>query len=180
VGYRSEEVEEVEEVEGESAVAHANGRLRRAALEVRECIAAHSRRLARNMMLRYKQHLKPHRITVTELQVLVEIALRPNVTATALSDILELDKSTVSRIIERMSENDWIGLGSSRDQREVPLTLQVGKQDLLLEALTAWREAHHSVLGWLGEEATPLVRVAKRFRPPPGRKRRVRAQAVWR
>jgi hypothetical protein len=142
-------------------------RLRVAAREVRSCVAAHSRRLSRNMMLRYKQHLKPHCVTVTELQVLVEIALRPHVTAAALSDLLELDKSTVSRIVDRLVENDWIGVAEPKDARAIPLVLQIGMVDRLLEALRAWREAHHSMIGWLGDDAGALKRLAVRVRPPP-------------
>ena len=152
-------------------------RLRLGAIEVRSCVATHARRLARNMMLRYRRHLKPHRITVTELQVLAEVALKPGVTAAALSASLELDKSTVSRIVERLTENDWLGLGEPTDAREVPLELHVGAEKRLLRALTAWREAHHSVLGWLGDDAKSLKRLARRVRPPAGR---VRARVAWR
>jgi DNA-binding MarR family transcriptional regulator len=142
-------------------------RLQTAASEVRSCVATHARRLARNMMLRYRRYLKPHCITVTELQVLAEIALRPTVTAATLSSALELDKSTVSRIVERMVENDWLGVSWPRDAREVPLVLHVGAEERLLAALAAWREAHHSVVGWLGDDAASLKRLAEQVRPPP-------------
>ncbi len=141
-------------------------RLRAAAMEVKGCVAAYSRRLSRNMMLRYKQHLKPHCITVTELQVLVEIWLRPRVTAAALSAILELDKSTVSRIVERMGENNWVVNTESEDARATPLLLQYGAEDRLMAALRAWREAHHCVVGWLGDDVSCLKRLASRVRPP--------------
>jgi DNA-binding MarR family transcriptional regulator len=148
-------------------------RLFRAAAAARTCFAAGSRRVARNMMLRYKAHLKPHRISVCELQVLTQVVLMKHPTAAAISRKLELDKSTVGRTIQRLTEKEWISVSVPRDARALVLELQAGAEERLEAALRSWEEAHCLVAGWLANDAAALRRLSARLRPPPAHRPRL-------
>jgi DNA-binding MarR family transcriptional regulator len=131
------------------------------------------------MMLRYKAHLKPHRITVCELEVLTQIVLMKHPTAAAISRKLELDRSTVGRTIQRLLENEWIRVSVPRDARALELELRAGAGERLAAALHSWEEAHRLVAGWLAEDAAPMRRLSARLRAPPGRRPRLVRPLEW-
>ena len=65
---------------------------------------------------------------------------------------LSLDKSTVSRNVERMQRRGWVEFVSGKDGRSHYLQLTAKGEKLLRESATAWEQAQKKVALLLGKE----------------------------
>lgn len=81
-----------------------------------------SRKLVRELGMLSLSHAQNGR-TSSHWHALIEISKEPGITITALSNLLLLSPSTVSRIIDTLAEKDLVSFSSKRDKREKSLTL---------------------------------------------------------
>lgn len=72
-------------------------------------------------------------ITITQSNALIEIGRNPGLTIKRLSEILEKDKSSVSRLVKSMQKSEWIILvDSTKDGREKIIQLtKAGKSKFI-------------------------------------------------
>lgn len=118
----------------------------------RECIAARIRILNRLVTQECDEGLRPHKVRVALVNVLVAVAVSGPVTPTTLARRLFLDKSTLSRDVEKLLEKAWLEAVPSEDGRSH--TLQATEAGLaFLETLhPAWDAAQKRVAERLGPE----------------------------
>jgi DNA-binding MarR family transcriptional regulator len=96
--------------------------------------------------------------------ILVAISLMKTPTPTHLERRLSLDKSTVSRNVERMQRRGWVECVPGEDGRSHQLKLTAQGAQLLRESAAAWQLAQKKVAVLLGKEGvTALSRILSAF-----------------
>lgn len=123
-----------------------------------ECLAVRVRTLNRAVTVLYDEALRPHGLRVGQLNLLVAVARAGTARPGDLCRILRMDKSTLSRDVEVMRRNGWLGLGDSSDARARPLRLSAQGQALLEAVVPAWRQAQEKAGALMGGEAAAALR----------------------
>ena len=83
----------------------------------RECIAMRVRLLNRVVTKIYDDCLRPYGLRAAQQNILVAVSLMKLATPSKLERRLSLDKSTVSRNVERMRRRGWVEFVSGEDGR---------------------------------------------------------------
>lgn len=102
------------------------------------CFALRSRSLARAVTRVYDDHLRPHGLTASQLTLLTVVGLgidRP----VDIGRRLDMEKSTVTRSLQLMTERGWISNEPDGASKRVMLT--AAGQDLVAASADAWRAA---------------------------------------
>ena len=83
----------------------------------KECIAMRVRRLNRVVTKIYDDSLRSLGLRTAQQTILVAISLMKNPTPTEIERRLSLEKSTVSRNVDRMHRRGWVEFVPSEDGR---------------------------------------------------------------
>src|SRR5262249_19863955 len=134
-------------------------RVKRAAGEIlRDCIATRLRMASRVITKLYDDALRPLRLTVTQLSMLVVAEDRGLIRQSEVGAELRLDDSTLSRNLERMRSNGWLEAVSAADARVHSYRLTQAGRALLDRAIPAWRAAQEEARRQLGESGVQALR----------------------
>ncbi len=121
-----------------------------------ECLAVRVRMLNRTITAIYDDALRPLGLTAGQLNTLVVIAKRGPLSPGEVARRLNMEKSTVSRNIERMRNNGWLTVTAAESGRKQQLALTRQGKTLLEKSVPAWDEAQtraRAVLGRRGAES---------------------------
>jgi len=119
-----------------------------------ECLAVRTRLLNRTITSIYDDALRPHGLTVGQLNILVFVAKRGPLPAADIAKKLNMEKSTVSRNVRRMRENGWLEIEAGPG-RQLALTK---KGEALVEAsVPAWEEAQTRAKAMLGQRGAASI-----------------------
>lgn len=119
---------------------------------VQDCIARRLRQVNRMVTRLYDEALRELGLTVNQLNILATIISQGQIQPGQLGKLLGMEKSTVSRTIDRMVNKGWLEVNPGKDGRSQLLkATQYGRQ-LLVKAAPVWDQLQDSVLG--GMEAT--------------------------
>lgn len=126
-----------------------------------ECIAVRLRVLTRAVTKIYNKALRPHGLTVSQMNILVAVSRLGDAKQRDVCWVLHLDKSSLSRDVERMRAQGWLeslpGKGLLRVARS-------GKT-LLQKTFPAWHQAQGQAKALLGEkDIATLDRAVKSLR----------------
>lgn len=131
----------------------------------RECIAMRVRRLNRVVTKIYDDSLRPLGLRTAQQTILVAISLMKIPTPTDIERRLSLEKSTVSRNVDRMHRRGWVAFVPGEDGRSHHLKLTAKGVKLLRESTAVWQVAQKKVASLLGKEGvTALSRILSTFR----------------
>src|SRR5262245_7417910 len=108
---------------------------------VANCLGYRTRRLARVITRLHNDCLRPLGLNLTELNLLAAIAAQGSVQPARLGRAMALEKSTLSRNSARLVERGWVEVRDHPDGRGVLLALTARENQVLLQALPAWRQA---------------------------------------
>lgn len=108
---------------------------------VATCLAYRTRKLARAVTRLYNDCLRPLDITVTEMNLMAAIAAQRSVQPAKLARAMELEKSTFSRNSRRLVDRGWVEIRDHPRDRGVLLGLTARGNEVLLQAMPAWKEA---------------------------------------
>jgi DNA-binding MarR family transcriptional regulator len=137
----------------------------KAALIVEECIAVRLRLITRAVTKIYNQALRPHGLTVSQMNILVAASYLGQAKQQDICKALHLEKSTLSRDLARMRERGWVTEAPGDDGRSSLLRVTAHGGRLLQGAIPAWRQAQQQAAALLGErEITAIGRAAKSLR----------------
>ena len=126
----------------------------------RECIAMRVRLLNRVVTKIYDDCLRPYGLRAAQQNILVAVSLMKLATPSKLERRLSLDKSTVSRNVERMRRRGWVEFVSGEDGRSHHLHVTAEGMKLLRKTLVAWEQAQKKTVGLLGGKGiTTLFRL---------------------
>ena len=136
---------------------------RRAAQRIgAECLAVRVRLLNRTLTGFYDDALRPLGLTAGQLNVLVVVELRGPISPGDVARRLNMEKSTVSRTVERMRVNGWLEVTPATSGRRLEVTLTRTGRDLLRRSLPAWAQAQEQAEALLGQRgADSLHRVGQ-------------------
>ena len=107
----------------------------------RECLALRIRRLDRSLSRIYDGALRPHGVTIAQMGLLTAVTLSEPIQPSKLGDILDLERSTVSRNVALLLRKGWVSASLAADGRSQLLAITRRGEDLLKELLPAWRRA---------------------------------------
>ena len=124
----------------------------------RECLASRIRRLNRQVTAIYDDVLRPLGLKVSQLNVMALIAKKGSCTASEVGSILQLEKSTLSRNLDRLRKQGWIEVEAGEDGRSRLLSVSSSGKRLLSRALPRWREAQRRTRKLLGNSAVDAIR----------------------
>jgi len=124
----------------------------KADLIVEECIAVRVRLLARAVTKIYNQALRPHGLTVSQMNILVAASYMGQVKQQDICRVLHLDKSTLSRDLARMRAQGWVTDVPGDDPRATILRVAAAGKKLLEKAFPAWHQAQEEARALLGEK----------------------------
>jgi DNA-binding MarR family transcriptional regulator len=131
----------------------------------RECVGNQLRMLSRVMTGIYEEELRPLKLKVSQMVILVVTAKNRQVRAVELSRELHMDTSTLSRNLERMRARGWLEQAPGEDGRSRPFHLTARGEKLLRDAIRAWERAQAKALGVVGPEgALALRRISERVK----------------
>ena len=122
-----------------------------------DCIAMRLRQINRMVTRLYDEALRPLGFTVNQLNILATIVTRGPITPGQLGQMLGMEKSTVSRTIERMCKHGWIDIGPGKDKRSQSLKATPKGRQLLITAAPIWHELQANVLDSTAENAGLLA-----------------------
>ncbi|MBO0723856.1 MAG: winged helix-turn-helix transcriptional regulator [Blastocatellia bacterium] len=117
-----------------------------------ECIAVQLRTLTRAVTRIYNRALRPYGLTISQMNILVAVAYLGEARQQDVCRVLHLEKSTLSRDIERMRDNGWIENFPGADARTILLRTTAAGKKLLEKTSSAWQQAQLEAVTLLGEE----------------------------
>src|SRR3954463_6137530 len=128
-----------------------------------ECIAVRLRMLNRVITNIYDSALRPLRLKVSQMNILVAAAKLGTARPIEVCEHLHLDVSTLSRNVERMKARGWVEVVPDDDGRSQPFRLTAQGRKLLDKAVPAWSEAQQKVKKVFGKRFVEhLTRATKR------------------
>lgn len=116
------------------------------------CVAYQMRLLSRVVSGLYDEALAPLRLKGSQLNVLATLANQGPLVPTDLCGLLRMDKSTLSRNLDRMGKRGWLAVRPGADNRTHLVELTTKGTKLLREAYPLWRKAQAEATRRLGAE----------------------------
>ena len=123
----------------------------------RECLAMRTRLLGRTVTSVYDEALRPLGITIGQLNILAVVAKRGPIAQGEVAQFLSMDKSTMSRNVERMRQHGWLRQASGGAGRQVLLEVSATGHRMLDGAAPRWSEAQAEVSALLGKRGAAAL-----------------------
>ncbi|HEV3033331.1 MAG TPA: MarR family transcriptional regulator [Solirubrobacteraceae bacterium] len=124
----------------------------------RDCLAVRVRLLGRAVTRIYDAALRPHGLTIAQLNLLTSIATRQPVAAGQVAELLSMEISTLSRNARLLEDDGLILIERARHGNGRVLSLTGAGADKLAELRPAWRAAQRQAQELLGDEAAGSIR----------------------
>lgn len=122
-----------------------------------ECLAVRTRLLNRTITGIYDDALRPHGLTVGQLNILVLVAKRGPLPAGDIATRLNMEKSTVSRNVRLMREHGWLEVEAGGTGRTRELALTEAGETLVEQSVPAWRNAQSQAKAVLGQRGAASI-----------------------
>ncbi len=129
-----------------------------AAAIAKECFAERVRYLNRSLTSIYDDAFRPLGITASQVILLVTLIERGTLSAGQLGRLLNVEKSTLSRNLERMRKAGWIEITAPTSGRTHAIEASRKGKKLLLEVFPRWREAQNATALLLGTDGSKALR----------------------
>ncbi|MGB9713121.1 MAG: MarR family winged helix-turn-helix transcriptional regulator [Dissulfurimicrobium sp.] len=144
-----------------------NSNLRKQAeLISRDCIAVRVRLLNRIITNIYDTAMRPYGISLNQASILTIILITGGARYGDICRILHMEKSTLSRNIERMKKNNWIDSIKEGGSGFAVVKITPKGESVLEKAYLAWAKAQDDTLSCLGRDgANALMKLTERFWP---------------
>jgi DNA-binding MarR family transcriptional regulator len=115
-----------------------------------ECLALRARLISRVISRIYDETLRSYGLKVSQMSILAVIAGLGEAEPLEICRLLELDPSTLSRNVKRMTTKGWIKSTLKGDRRAHHLELTSEGADVLVKAFPQWQEAQTKAAQALG------------------------------
>jgi|HubBroStandDraft_6_1064221.scaffolds.fasta_scaffold112151_2 DNA-binding MarR family transcriptional regulator len=124
----------------------------------RDCLAVRVRLLNRAITRIYDAALRPHGLTIAQLNLLISIANRQPAPAGEVARLLSMEISTLSRNARLLSTQGLIEIEHAEHGNGRILTLTDEGSEKLAELRPAWRAAQRDAQGLLGDDAARSIK----------------------
>ncbi len=122
-----------------------------------ECLAVRLRLINRAVSRIYDQALRPLGLRVSQMNILVVITQLDQPRQQDICRILSLERSTLSRDVERLRSKGWLESMPGEDARTSLLRLTPAGKKLLEKAIPAWDKAQQQAAALLGEDVADAL-----------------------
>ena len=126
------------------------------------CVCGYVRKLSRVVTAIYDGALADAGLKTSQFSVLIAVANRGKARPAELTDLLQMDESTLSRNVERMCARGWLRLERNEDRRSHLIEITDKGEALIRKCLPAWRQAQAEVSERLGTGTVKELRSALR------------------
>lgn len=123
----------------------------------KECVAVRVRLLNRIITNIYDFALKPIGIKLNQLNILIVIYLSDEIGYDGLSKKLIMDKSTVSRNIDRMVKKGWLDVSISAEANKKMIRVTKDGKELLQKVYGLWEQGQNKTTEILGVDFTKTL-----------------------
>jgi DNA-binding MarR family transcriptional regulator len=121
------------------------------------CTCHMLRRTARQLTRYYDQALKPAGLSLTQYSVLANTRHATSLTITMLAEILDLERTTLTRNLQPLILAGWIEVGQGSDKRSRAVKLTESGTILFNRAKPLWQQAEATFRDNMGrDDATHL------------------------
>jgi DNA-binding MarR family transcriptional regulator len=127
-----------------------------------ECLALRARLISRVVSRIYDEALGPHGLKGSQMSILAVIAGLVHADPGEICRLLELDASTLSRNVKRMTTRGWIKRSPKGNRRAHQLELTPEGADVLVQAFPRWQEAQARAAETLGQKNVAGLRKISR------------------
>lgn len=124
-----------------------------------ECLAGKARRLSRVITGIYDRALMPFGIKISQASILVFLSIVGEASPGDICKRLQMEKSTVSRNVDRMRKNGWIEMVEREGRSGQILRITPCGQQLLVDSHPYWQQAQEKAQALLGAEGTDSLRL---------------------
>jgi DNA-binding MarR family transcriptional regulator len=122
----------------------------------KDCVAMRIRYLNRSLTSIYDDAFRPLGITASQVNMLVALIRQASLSPGELGRLFNMEKSTISRNLERMRKAGWIEITTSGRTHAIKATPE-GKQ-LLVDLMPHWEEAQKAADALLGSDGSQAIR----------------------
>jgi DNA-binding MarR family transcriptional regulator len=122
-----------------------------------ECLAVRLRVLNRAVTAIYDDALRPFGLKVSQMNVLVALAVLGPSEPARLCDLLHLERSTLSRNVERMRRQGWLQTEPGADGRRHLVSVTGDGLALIERAKPQWDQAQARAAALLGDEGKRII-----------------------
>ncbi len=123
----------------------------------RECLAVRLRLINRAVSRIYDRALRSFGLRVSQMNILVVITQLDQPRQQDICRILSLERSTLSRDVERLRSKGWLESMPGDDARTSLLRLTPAGKKLLEKAIPAWDKAQQQAAALLGEDVADAL-----------------------
>ncbi len=122
-----------------------------------ECIGVRVRLLNRVITNLYDNAYRPLNITTNQMSILVSMLRRGFSTPGEIGNFLQMEKSTLSRNLNRMRKSGWLEILQGEDGRSQRLQMTAKGSKVVEKSLPLWRAAQKEAKQILGENGAASV-----------------------
>jgi len=119
--------------------------------DIRICAHANLRKAMRIVSKFYDAALKPSGLRTTQFTLLLVLARRGEMPLTKLSDLLALDRTTLTRNLKPLLAKGWLEIGREKDERIRLISITEPGRSIVAEAIPLWRDAQTRITEGLGD-----------------------------
>jgi len=124
----------------------------------KECLAMRTKLLNRTLTSIYDDMFRPLGITAAQVNLLAAITCRPSPTPGGLASLMNMEKSTVSRNLDRMETSGWINITRESSGKHHYLELTQSGKKLLSNAHPLWEKAQKAACDLLGKQGASSIK----------------------
>ncbi len=122
-----------------------------------ECLAVRIRLLNRTVTNIFDEALRPLKLKVSQLNVLMVVAKLGPISPGAVARRLNMEKSTVSRNVDRMRNHGWLKVSEGDSGRKQILELGPAGRKLIEKSLPLWKKAQAQTEALLGRQGARSI-----------------------
>jgi DNA-binding MarR family transcriptional regulator len=122
-----------------------------------ECLGYRVRLLSRVITNIYDRAMQPLGLKANQVTILTMLSHAGKASATDISRVLVMEKSTVSRTIERMKNNGWVTVEGQGDGPGQSITVTDQGRELMVAAHEQWKKAQQQAVEVLGEDGVAAI-----------------------
>ena len=122
-----------------------------------ECLAVRIRLLNRTVTNIFDEALRPLGVKVSQLNVLMVVAKREPTSPGEVARRLNMEKSTLSRNVDRMRTRGWLRVSEGDSGRKQILELGPAGRKLIEKSLPFWKKAQARTEALLGQRGAQSI-----------------------
>jgi DNA-binding MarR family transcriptional regulator len=116
------------------------------------CACANLRRADRVVTQFYDAALRPSGLRITQFTLLQALNLAPGISQKQLSELLEIDSTTLTRTLAPLRRKGWLRSAPGADRRELRLSLAAAGRREYERVVPYWQAAQRGLRRALGKD----------------------------